>query len=80
VGIEYRNLQEKGGYLTASKEKAIVDLVYRTPGIRSMEKLKFFLFDEMRIDEEMFYQLDKSELTKLAHAYKKHSVTMLSKL
>ncbi len=80
VGIEYRDLQEEGGYLIACKEKAIVDLVYRTPGIRSIENLRHFLFEEMRVNKEMFYQLNRDTFRKLAQVYKKNSVTMLEKL
>jgi len=80
MGIEYRDLNEEGGYLIASKEKAIVDLVYRTPGIRSVEKLRYFLFEEMRINEEMFHRLNRDKFRELAQVYKKNSVNMLEKL
>jgi hypothetical protein len=80
VGIEYRDLEEEGGYLIASKEKAIVDLVYRTPSIRSIDKLHFFLFEEMRISEEMFRELNRGKIKELARIYKKSSVAMLERL
>ncbi len=80
VGIEYRDLQEEGGYLIASKEKAIVDFIYRVPGIRSIEKLRYFLFEEMRIDETMFRRLNRDKLRELARVYKKNSVNMLEKV
>src|SRR5690606_32783027 len=58
TGIEYKDLGEDGGYFIASKEKAVIDLVYRTPGIRSIGQLRHFLFEEMRMDETMFRELD----------------------
>ncbi|MCH9614835.1 MAG: hypothetical protein SP1CHLAM54_00510 [Chlamydiia bacterium] len=80
VGIEYRDLGEEGGYFIASKEKALVDFVYKTPGIRTKAQLRFFLFEEMRIDVDLFNAMDKKKLAKLAAIYKKKSLTLLSQL
>lgn len=80
IGIEYRDLGEEGGYLIASKEKALADLVYRTPGIRTVEHLRHYLFEEMRMDEGMFRELDKEKLRQIAKAYKKRSIIMMDQL
>ena len=80
IGINYEHLKEGGGYFIASKEKALADLVYKTKGIRSLEQLRHYLFEEMRVDETMFRDLDFEELEKIATAYNKNSVTMLIKL
>ncbi len=80
VGIEYRNLEKQGGYFIASKEKAIADLVYRTPGIRTLEQLRSYLFEEMRVDETMFRSLDFHKFHEIAKAYNKNSVSMMDKL
>jgi predicted transcriptional regulator of viral defense system len=80
VGIEYRDLAEQGGYLIASKEKALVDFVYRTPGIRTLSQLRHYLFEEMRIDESLLRELDREEIRKLAKTYKKTSVNLLEQL
>ncbi len=80
IGIEYRDLGKEGGYFIASREKALCDLVYRTSGIRTPEQLKHFLFEEMRVDESQFQQFDFQRIGEIAKIYKKHSVTMLSKL
>ena len=80
IGIEYADLGEEGGYFIASKEKALIDLVYKTPGIRSIGQLRYFLFEEMRIDETLFHQLDLRQMHEIANVYEKRSVKMLSKL
>jgi predicted transcriptional regulator of viral defense system len=80
VGIEYRDLGNLGGYFLASREKALADLVYRTPGIRTLEQLRHYLFQEMRIDESLFRTLDIQQFQAIAHAYNKRSVNMLCKL
>jgi predicted transcriptional regulator of viral defense system len=80
VGIDYKDLGKSGGYFIASKEKAVVDLVYRTSGIRTLEQLRHYLFEEMRIDETMFRSLDFHKLSNLLKAYDKNSVNMMSQL
>jgi len=80
VGIEYRNLGKEGGYFIASKEKALADLVYRTPGIRTLEQLRHYLFEEMRVDEGAFREFDFSKLKEISKAYKKNSVEMIGRL
>jgi len=80
VAIEYRDLQSEGGYFIASREKALADLVYRTPKIRSVEQLRYYLFEEMRVDESMFRNLDFRKFEEIAQIYDKNSVYMLSRL
>jgi len=79
IGIEYRNI-ENSGYFIASKEKALADLVYRTPKIRTQEQLRYFLFEEMRLDETMFREFDFQKLEKIAKIYRRKSVNMLINL
>ena len=80
VGIEYKDLEREGGYFIASKEKALADFVYRTPGIRTLEQLRHYLFEEMRLDETMFRNFDFHKLDEISKAYKKNSIKMLGKL
>jgi hypothetical protein len=80
IGIEYVDMGKEGGYFIASREKALADLVYRTPGIRTIGQLRHYLFEEMRIDESMFRNFDFSKLNEISKVYNKSSVSMLSKL
>jgi predicted transcriptional regulator of viral defense system len=80
VGIEYVSLGKEGGYFIASREKALADIVYKTPGIRSLEQLRHYLFEEMRIDQTIFRDFDLVKLNEIAKAYDKNSVCMLSKI
>lgn len=77
IGIEYRSLENEGGYFIASKEKALADFVYRTPGIRTFKQLRYFLFEEMRVDETIFRTFDFSKLREIAKVYHKKSVQMM---
>lgn len=80
VGIEYRDLGEKGGYFIASREKALADLIYRTPGIRTLSQLRHYLFEEMRVDELIFRDLDLNRLDEISKIYNKNSLFRLKEL
>ncbi|MBS3903870.1 MAG: hypothetical protein KGZ39_00910 [Simkania sp.] len=80
IGIDYKYLGKEGGYFIASKEKALADLVYRTPGIRTLEQLRHYLFEEMRVDETMFRGLDFHKFKEISNAYKRTSVAMITRL
>ena len=80
IGIEYRDLGKEGGYLIASKEKALADFVYRTPGIRTLGQLRYYLFEEMRVDKTIFEKLNKDVFRAIAKVYKKKSIMLLSQL
>jgi len=81
-GIERKHLAERQSALVASKEKALTDLVIKTPGLklRSIKQTKAFLMDDLRIDEEMLRLLDTSALrTYLPEAPKSDSIEILIK-
>jgi predicted transcriptional regulator of viral defense system len=80
VCIDYKDLGKEGGYFLASKEKALADLIYKTPGIRTLDQLRYYLFEEMRVDEEMFRDLDFKKFKQIADAYKKNSIRMISNI
>jgi predicted transcriptional regulator of viral defense system len=80
VGIDYKDLSQEGGYFIASREKALADLIYRTPHIRTLEQLRYYLFEEMRVDETIFRNLDFRKIDEISNAYKKNSVSMMNKL
>jgi predicted transcriptional regulator of viral defense system len=77
IGVEYKDLGDEGGFFIASKEKALVDLIYRTPGIRTLEQLRHYLFEELRIEETLFRELDSKSLLEIAKIYNKNSTKMI---
>ena len=64
----------------ASKEKAICDSLYKWPTVHSVKDLKILLFDDKRIDEDEFAELDFGELIRLAKLYHKTNLGLLIKL
>jgi predicted transcriptional regulator of viral defense system len=80
IGINYINLGKEVGYFIATREKALVDFVYRTSGIRTLNQLSYYLFEEMRIDKSMFGSFDFKKIKEIASLYDKNSVKMLGEL
>ena len=65
-------------YKIATKEKALLDTLYSKYPLRSISDLKVLLYDDLRIDEELFLNLDFDFIEKIAPLY--HSNTLLTLL
>ncbi|MEI6242165.1 MAG: hypothetical protein WCP39_02030 [Chlamydiota bacterium] len=59
-----------GGFLIASPEKALVDLVFKTCRGLDKEGLKIELLESKRLDLESLQKLDKALLVKIAKSYR----------
>ena len=66
-----------GGFLMASPEKALADLVYKTCRGLGKDQLKVELLESKRIDRECFHQLDKALLVEIAKSYRVKAVNYL---
>lgn len=61
---------EKGyGFLLASPERAISDMVYTRPPCRNRKELGELLFEDLRIDEEDFRNLNLDDIIELSGLY-----------
>lgn len=68
-GIE--RIEENGYcYFIATKEKALCDMIYEYKPVFSMKEMNELLFEDLRIDEEKFNDLNMELLIKLASLYK----------
>ncbi len=66
-------------YQIASLEKALCDKLYSLTPVRSMKKLESLLFNDLRIDEELFSELDMEEIEKIAPLYHSTNLYLLVK-
>lgn len=71
------NENENGGYLIASKEKALCDKVWSAKNIRTIREIKEYLFDNLRIDPDELKQVNVSELTEIKNAYSSTRIDLL---
>ena len=67
-------------YMIASKEKALCDQLCAISPIRGINNFRNFLFVEMRLDEEMFAELDFSKIRRIAPLYHRTNLDQLVRL
>ncbi len=78
IGITQKQTPDfVGGFLIASPEKALADLVFITCRSLDKKQLKQELLESKRIDPESFHQLNKDLLGEIARAYHAKIVSYL---
>jgi predicted transcriptional regulator of viral defense system len=78
VGVTQKQTSDFiGGFLIATPEKALADLVFKTCKGLDKDHLKQELLESKRIDREVFHQLDKSLLVEIGRSYHAKSVSYL---
>ena len=66
-------------YFIATPEKALCDLLYIKTPVKSMRELKSLLFDDLRLDENIFQELDGKDILFLTDKYKSNNLKFLKK-
>ncbi|MDD4728381.1 MAG: hypothetical protein PHN55_06480 [Dysgonamonadaceae bacterium] len=66
-------------YQIATPEKALCDKLYSLSPVSSVKRLKELLFNDLRIDEDMFYSLNFKTLKQLTFKYRSSNLKLLSK-
>ncbi len=64
----------------ASAEKALCDQLYKSVPVSSVKQLCQLIFNDLRIDEAIFNNLDHAVLQALAPKYQRTNLRLLSKL
>ena len=78
-GITFLKNEDGIRYKIATKEKALCDTLYSKYPVRSYSDLKMLLFEDLRIDEEMFMDLDFDFIIQIASLYHSNTLLTLSK-
>jgi predicted transcriptional regulator of viral defense system len=72
--------EENGyAYFKASPEKALCDLLYTRKPVTSMKELKMVLFENLRINKDMFEQLNFDEILFLSDKYISNNIKLFRK-
>lgn len=66
-------------FLIATPEKAVLDMLSKIPGVRSLKAFEELLFDDLRWDIHHVLLLQKSRLAQYAQCYTQKNVKMLLK-
>ncbi|TGM30466.1 hypothetical protein EHQ71_10590 [Leptospira levettii] len=75
-----RKEEREQGFLIATPEKAILDLIYKNPNLKEVNELKDFLVEDKRIEEDCLSRLDKSEVTNISLFYKQPQCLLFPKM
>lgn len=67
-------------YIIAIPEKALCDRLYIAPPQMSMKRLKSLIFDDLRIEEEDFYNMDFDVFLWLCDLYQSTNIKLLKKI
>ncbi len=67
-------------YQIASPEKALCDKLYTISPVKTLNDLKRLLFEDLRIDEDKFNELNKQDILDLAPLYRSTNLNLLAKL
>ena len=71
-------IEENGySYQIATPEKALCDKLYTISPMKNYGELEQLLFDDLRIDEEIFWKLSINDLEEIAKSYHCTNVDML---
>lgn len=71
---------EKYSYLIASPEKAICDMLYILPSVKSMKALKILLFENLRINVDVFETLNFQNILFLSKKYNSENIKYFKKI
>lgn len=78
-GVEIR--EENGySYQIATPEKALCDKLYTISPVGSVKAIRALLFEDLRVDENDFWQLNLEDIKQLAPLYKSTNHKYLAKL
>lgn len=66
-------------YQIATIEKALCDKLYILSPVKNVNEIKELLFEDLRIDEDMFNSLNKEDILKIAPLYHSKNLNLLVK-
>jgi hypothetical protein len=79
VGVTYAKIDEKRGFLIATKEKALADLVARHSDLKTQEDM-FDYIAGLRIEPEDLKKFSLKKMREISNVYKNHQVDLLNNL
>ena len=70
---------EEYSYQMATAEKALCDKLYTISPVKTIKDIERLLFEDLRIDEDKFNELNKQDILKLAPLYHSTNLNLLAK-
>ena len=80
VGITLVRLDECHSIFMATPEKALADMLLFSSQhtLKDEKELAHYLFDDLRLDEEIFYKLNTHLMAEIADVYQKDNISLLA--
>lgn len=75
-----REIYDNRPYLIATKEKALCDQLSKVSPIRGIKDFQEYLFDGLRLDEDIFMELDFVKIKRIAPMYHRTNLDQLVRL
>ncbi len=79
-GVVVSRPSEDVSYLIASPEKAVMDMLYFVPAIRSQHDIFVYLWEDLRMDEQAVRNLDISLIQRISTAANSRKLHMCTKV
>lgn len=79
-GIDVITHENKYVVFMATPEKALLDKLYSLKPVQSQKDLISLIFEDLRIDEDKFKELDKEVIFKLIPKYKSTNIRLLGQI
>ncbi|MFI3228150.1 MAG: hypothetical protein R3Y09_12210 [Clostridia bacterium] len=67
-------------YQIATPEKAICDMLYKTSPLKNLRGIRYFLFEDLRIDIDDFYSLNLEKMASISSLYSTSNHKLLRSL
>ncbi|HEY5234737.1 MAG TPA: hypothetical protein VIJ14_01055 [Rhabdochlamydiaceae bacterium] len=69
LGIRRVEIPQEGSYLIADPEKALVDLISQVKGLKNVQQMKEYLYENMRMEQSDLKKLNKKLLGEILSSY-----------
>lgn len=70
------NTTKKYGFLIATKEKALLDMLYKTSSVNNMHEIEQLLYYDLRISKDTILQLNIDSMNKIAYKYRDKNINL----
>jgi hypothetical protein len=80
IGLRRVQIDSKRGFIIASQEKAIMDLLYRFSKLDNEEQLEEFLVSGLRIEKNDLKNLNIDHISEMAESYKSTNISIFNSL
>lgn len=78
LGVEYMSIRDRAFYM-ATMEKALCDKLYKVRPAINLSEFEELLFDDMRLEEDLLFNLNKETIKEYSELYRCRNVSMLDR-